>query len=34
MPFMRCGPSKARPWGVLDRAVIEQEIAAPAEAGR
>jgi uncharacterized Ntn-hydrolase superfamily protein len=27
IPFMRCGPSKARPWGVLDRAVIEQEIA-------
>jgi hypothetical protein len=24
---MRCGPSKARPWGVLDRALIEQEIA-------
>jgi uncharacterized Ntn-hydrolase superfamily protein len=27
IPFMRCGPSKARPWGVLDRAVTEQEIA-------
>ncbi len=27
IPFMRCGPSKARPWGVLDRAAIEQEIA-------
>jgi uncharacterized Ntn-hydrolase superfamily protein len=27
IPFMRCGPSKARPWGVLDRALIEQEIA-------
>jgi uncharacterized Ntn-hydrolase superfamily protein len=27
IPFMRCGPSKARPWGVLDRAIIEQEIA-------
>jgi uncharacterized Ntn-hydrolase superfamily protein len=27
IPFMRCGPSKARPWGVLDRAMIEQEIA-------
>jgi uncharacterized Ntn-hydrolase superfamily protein len=27
IPFMRCGPSKARPWGTLDRAVIEQEIA-------
>ena len=27
IPFMRCGPSKARPWGVLDRAAIEEEIA-------
>jgi uncharacterized Ntn-hydrolase superfamily protein len=27
IPFMRCGPSKERPWGVLDRALIEQEIA-------
>jgi uncharacterized Ntn-hydrolase superfamily protein len=27
IPFTRCGPSKARPWGVLDRALIEQEIA-------
>ncbi len=27
IPFLRCGPSKARPWGVLDRALIEQEIA-------
>jgi uncharacterized Ntn-hydrolase superfamily protein len=27
IPFMRCGPSKARPWGVLDRNIIEQEIA-------
>jgi uncharacterized Ntn-hydrolase superfamily protein len=27
IPFMRCGPSKARPWGVLDRTLIEQEIA-------
>src|SRR5438270_3073975 len=27
IPFMRCGPSHARPWGVFDRAVIEQEIA-------
>lgn len=26
VPFVRCGPSKARPWGVLDRALIEQEI--------
>jgi hypothetical protein len=24
---MRCAPSKARPWGVLDRARIEEEIA-------
>jgi uncharacterized Ntn-hydrolase superfamily protein len=27
VPFMRCGPSKARPWGVLDRAEIERRIA-------
>ena len=27
IPFMRCAPSKARPYGVLDRNVIEQEIA-------
>jgi len=27
VPFMRCGPSKARPSGILDRAAIEQEIA-------
>ena len=27
VPYLRCSPSKARPWGVLDRAVIEQEIA-------
>jgi uncharacterized Ntn-hydrolase superfamily protein len=27
VPFMRCAPSKARPWGVLDRARIEEEIA-------
>ena len=27
IPFMRCGPSKARPWGVLDRNQIEQAIA-------
>ena len=26
-PSCSCSPSKARPWGVLDRAVIEQEIA-------
>jgi len=27
IPFMRCGPSKARPWGILDRQAIEEEIA-------
>ena len=27
IPYMRCAPSKARPWGVLDRARIEEEIA-------
>ena len=27
IPFMRCGPSKARPWGELDRDRIEEEIA-------
>jgi uncharacterized Ntn-hydrolase superfamily protein len=27
IPYLGCGPSKARPWGVFDRAVIEQEIA-------
>ena len=26
VPFMRVGPSKARPWGELDRARIEEEI--------
>ena len=26
IPFMRCGPSQARPWGILDRAAIEKEI--------
>jgi uncharacterized Ntn-hydrolase superfamily protein len=26
IPFMRCGPSKERPWGVLDREDIEQQI--------
>ena len=30
VPFMRCGPSKERPWGVLDRDSIEQQIAAHA----
>jgi uncharacterized Ntn-hydrolase superfamily protein len=28
IPYLMCSPSKARPWGVLDRALIEQEIAA------
>ena len=27
IPFTRCGPSKERPWGELDRARIEEEIA-------
>jgi uncharacterized Ntn-hydrolase superfamily protein len=27
VPYLKCSPSKARPWGVFDRAVIEQEIA-------
>ena len=27
IPYLRCGPSKARPWGVLDRQAIEEEIA-------
>jgi uncharacterized Ntn-hydrolase superfamily protein len=27
IPFMRCGPTKARPWGELDRARIEEAIA-------
>jgi len=27
IPFMACGPTKARPWGTLDRDVIEQEVA-------
>jgi uncharacterized Ntn-hydrolase superfamily protein len=27
IPFMGCGPSKARPWGILDRQVIEDEVA-------
>jgi len=26
IPFMRCGPSRQRPWGVLDRESIEQQI--------
>lgn len=28
IPYLMCSPSKARPWGVLDRELIEQEIAA------
>ena len=27
IPFMACGPSKARPWGILDRQAIEDEVA-------
>src|SRR3954471_9279987 len=27
IPFVACGPSKSRPWGTLDRDVIEQEVA-------
>lgn len=27
IPFMQCGPSKARPWGVYDREALEAEIA-------
>ncbi|HJT62080.1 MAG TPA: DUF1028 domain-containing protein [Burkholderiales bacterium] len=27
VPYLKCSPSKARPWGALDRTVIEQEIA-------
>src|SRR5512134_454747 len=28
IPYLMCSPSKARPWGVLDRELIAQEIAA------
>lgn len=28
VPYLMCSPSKARPWGVTDRELIEQEIAA------
>jgi uncharacterized Ntn-hydrolase superfamily protein len=28
IPFLRCGPSQARPWGTLDREEIERQIAA------
>jgi len=27
IPYLTCSPSKARPWGVFDRAKIEEEIA-------
>jgi hypothetical protein len=27
VPYLKCSPSKAQPWGILDRAVIEQKIA-------
>ena len=27
VPYLRCSPSKARPWGITDRAAIEREIA-------
>ena len=27
VPYLKCSPSKARPWGISDRAVIEEEIA-------
>ena len=27
VPYLRCSPSKARPWGVYDRTLIEKEIA-------
>ena len=27
IPYLRCAPSKARPWGVTDREAIEEEIA-------
>jgi uncharacterized Ntn-hydrolase superfamily protein len=26
IPYLACSPSKARPWGIHDRAVLEQEI--------
>jgi uncharacterized Ntn-hydrolase superfamily protein len=26
IPFMACGPSKARPWGILERQAIEDEV--------
>ena len=27
IPYLKCSPSRARPWGIFDRAVIEKEIA-------
>ena len=27
VPYLKCSPSKARPFGITDRAVIEEEIA-------
>jgi uncharacterized Ntn-hydrolase superfamily protein len=27
VPYLKCSPSKARPWGISDRALIEEEIA-------
>ena len=27
VPYLTCSPSKARPWGIFDRAKIEEEIA-------
>jgi uncharacterized Ntn-hydrolase superfamily protein len=27
VPYLKCSPSKARPWGITDRAVLEEEIA-------
>ena len=27
VPYLKCGPSRARPFGITDRNVIEQEIA-------
>jgi uncharacterized Ntn-hydrolase superfamily protein len=32
IPFMRCGPTRARPWGVLDRSEIEKHVAEHARA--
>jgi uncharacterized Ntn-hydrolase superfamily protein len=27
IPYLKCSPSKARPWGIFDRKVIEEQIA-------